>query len=235
MNLHASSERLADSIQRSTQHWEQQRTRSGGQIETATRAPARWTIALSREAGARGSSIGHRAGELLGWPVYDRELLQKIAEEKGLRLRLLESVDEKHASWLQNCLEGLVVGPHVSEGAYVRYLAESLLSLSALGECIIVGRGAPVLLPPETTLRVRLIAPEKDRIAYLSRRFGISEAEAAQWVRKTDHERDTFVRTHFHKDPADLRLFDLVINTSRFSTDAAAHLIAQAVRERAGS
>lgn len=235
MTFKLSSERLADSLQHAIHHWEQQRTSAPGPIIPATKARTRWTVALSREAGARGSTIAARAGELLGWPVYDRELLQKIADEKGLRLRLLESVDEKHANWLQSCLEGFVVGPHVSEGAYVRYLAETMLSLAALGECILVGRGAPVLLPAESTLRVRLVGREQDRITYLSRHFGIAEAEAAQWVKKTDHERDAFVRTHFHKDPTDLRRYDLIINTSRFSTDAAAHLIAQAVRELTGS
>src|SRR5690242_12897526 len=37
--------------------------------------PAAMTIAVSREAGARGGTIARRVGRKLGWQVYDQELL----------------------------------------------------------------------------------------------------------------------------------------------------------------
>src|SRR5438445_13024366 len=47
--------------------------------------PRSLTVAISREAGARGSGIGRRAGRALGWQVYDQELLEYIAQEGTLR------------------------------------------------------------------------------------------------------------------------------------------------------
>jgi cytidylate kinase len=224
-----SSERVLGGLEHAVQHWE--KSRASAAERPSGNVPAHWTVAVSREAGARGSSIARRAGELLGWPVYDRELLQMIADEKGLRVKLLESVDEKHTSWLESCLEGLATGPHVSEVAFVRYLVESLFSLAALGNCVIVGRASALILPPDSTLRMRLTGAEKDRIAYISRHFGLPEKDAAAWVKQTDHDRTWFVQEYFHKDANDLTQYDLVINTSRFSTEAAAQLMAQAVHQ----
>ena len=40
-------------------------------------------IAISREFGSGGRTIGKRAAEKLGIPCYDAVLIQKIAEESG--------------------------------------------------------------------------------------------------------------------------------------------------------
>src|SRR5438876_524115 len=47
--------------------------------------PASLTIAVSREAGSRGNTIGNRAGVKLGWPVYNQELLEYVAQEASQR------------------------------------------------------------------------------------------------------------------------------------------------------
>ena len=179
--------------------------------------PIAFTIAISREAGVRARTSPRAVGERLGWPVYDRELVQHIAQEMGLRAKLLESVDEKYASWLQESLQCLASGPAVSSSGYVRHLVEMLLALAVHGECVIVGRGAAQVLPADTTLRVRLVAPSRKRVTTIQQRFGISREEALHWIEKTDAERSRFVRDHFHKDPGDPRLYDLVLNSARFS------------------
>jgi cytidylate kinase len=192
-------------------------------------APAAFTVALSREAGANGAVIAGRLGDRLGWAVYDRALLDWIAGEMGLRTSLLESVDEKRVSWLRECVEAFASAPGVTGGAFVRHLVEMMLSLATHGECVIVGRGAAQLLPAATTLRVRLVADPRDRVAVIRQRLGLSEGEAVRWVETTDRERDRFVRDHFHKDPADPRGYDLVLNASRFSVDECAEVIEEAL------
>ena len=41
--------------------------------------PAALTVAISREAGARGGTIARRAGEKLGWQIYNQELLEYVS------------------------------------------------------------------------------------------------------------------------------------------------------------
>ena len=82
-------------------------------------------------------------GARLNWPVYDQELLRRVADDMGQRAHMLESLDEKQANWLQESLSGFVTSaPTVDSSAYVHRLTETLFSLAANGECIILGRGA---------------------------------------------------------------------------------------------
>jgi cytidylate kinase len=162
--------------------------------------------------------------------VYDRELVQQVAADMGVRTSLLESLDEKHRSWLVECMEGFTSTPAVSESAYARRLLETLLSLSAHGECVLVGRGAAQVLPAAVTLRVRLVAPVENRVKVVCQRFGIPDDEAKQWVDRTDGERRRFVSDHFRKDLTDPGEYDLILNTSRFSISECTDLIIEALR-----
>ena len=40
-------------------------------------------ITISREFGSGGRTVGKKVAQALGLPCYDRELLQKIAQESG--------------------------------------------------------------------------------------------------------------------------------------------------------
>jgi cytidylate kinase len=141
---------------------------------------------------------------------------------------VLDSVDEKRKGFLVECMEALTAAGPVSEATFVRHLVETLLSLTTLGHCVIVGRGAAQILPKENTLRVRLVGAKEDRIEATRRRLNVPLSEAAQWVEKTDRERTAFVREHFGKDPADATCYDLVLNTSRWSVAECADFIVQA-------
>ena len=117
----------------------------------------------------------------------------------------------------------------MSESAFVRHLVETVLALGIHGECVIVGRGAAFILPAKTTLRVRLVAPVKERVSKLSQTLGLSAKDAARRVRTIDRERVDFVQDHFHNDPRDPRQYDLVLNAGRLTAAAQAGLIIDAL------
>jgi cytidylate kinase len=189
-----------------------------------------FTIALSREVGAGGTSVARELGARLGWPVYDNELVQRIAKEMKLRTQLLESVDERRRAWLQENVESFLASiPPVSESAYVHHLVQTILSLGTHGECILVGRGAALILPSATTVRVRLVATLDDRIALMCRDRGLSREEAARYVERTDRERRRFIQDHFRKDPTEAQHYDLVLNYSSFTAAECAELVIEAL------
>lgn len=227
----SSSERLAEAMARARRHWQEQRRVEATAAAPLPRKSPAFTIAVSRQAGANGPQIARAVAERLGWPVYDRELLELVAEEMGLRSDLLTSVDEKQKGWLQECLESFLSVPSATGSSYGRRLAEVLLSLAAHGECVIVGRGATQILPMETTLRVRLVGPQDARIETIRQRFGISREEARKWVERTDSERIRFIHDHFQKDPTQPCNCDLVLNSSRFPVTACADLIIEALHK----
>jgi cytidylate kinase len=221
--MHAtdSLEHVVSGASMAQKHWETRR-RDGS-------AALAFTVAIAREAGAPGTSVAREVGRRLGWQVYDHELLQHIAKEHNLRVSLLESLDERRQNWMVAYMEGFTQQPHMGESAYVHHLRQTLLSLGAHGCCVIVGRGAVHLLPPATTLRVRLVGALEDRVAMTMRNRGLSKAEAAKWVETTDRERTAFVKDHFFKDTADLLAYDLILNMSRWSVMECADLIVDAL------
>ncbi len=226
----SSLERVAEPLARADELARSRRQAEAGPPPRSPYSAAAFSIALSREVGARGTSVARAVGARLGWKVYDHELLERIAQDMKARVELLEGMDERQGSWLRECLEALSSSPTVSEAGYVRHLVETVLSLGAHGRCIIVGRGAAHILPTETTLRVRLVASWEDRLAVLGQERGLPRPEAAAYLRRTEQERAGFVREHFHKDPADPLHYDLVLNTSRFPVPESAELIQQALR-----
>jgi cytidylate kinase len=227
VNIRPNLEHSSEALMRATEHWEARR-----QAPSAGRAGREFTIALSRETGARGTSVARELGRRLGWAVYDQELLKLIAQEMGLRENLLHSVDERHVHWLRESIEAWSLQPVVSGSAYVRQLIETVFSLGAHGQCIIVGRGTAFLLPRETTLRVRLIAPLADRVEFMGRELNLSHAEAEKRVRSMDRDREHFVQEYFRKDAADPVHYDLLLNMANCHVADAAELIALALQRR---
>jgi cytidylate kinase len=150
----------------------------------------------------------------------------------GLRTSVLESLDERWMTGMEEALTSFLALIPVSQSAFIQYLIKTVLALGAHGECVIVGRGAPQILPPETTLRVRLVGLLKDRIANWSKQEGISLKEAERQVETIDRERQRFARQYFQKDTTDPRNYDLILNISHFTVEECAELIIPALRCR---
>jgi cytidylate kinase len=138
-------------------------------------------------------------------------------------------VDEKQKGWLDECLEGFLSARTTSVDSYVRHLVETVLALAAQGECVIVGRGAAQFLPPATTLRVRFVGPLEERVRAIAQRYGLGHSEAVRRVEQTDKDRARFGQDHFQKDPNDPLLYDLVLNSSRFTIPDCVGLVVDAL------
>lgn len=220
--INFSLNRIGEALALAEHHWNQ-RHRPADKS-----APLGPTIALSREAGTPGTTIARELGDRLHWPVYDHELVEQIARQMGVDQILLDSIDERSKGWLLQCLEAFG-STRVSECAYTKRLRETIVSLAARGQCIIVGRGAPCFLPPQTTLRVRLIGSLDDRIARTCQQRNLSREAAAKWIAATDRERQDFVRTHFFANVDDESNYDLVLNTSHWTVPRCADLIIDAL------
>ena len=189
-----------------------------------------FTIAISREAGALGHTVAAEVGRRLGWPVYDREILDKIGEDMRRPPQHLQALDERPGSWLEEFLAGLSSRYSVSPDRYLKYLVGALRGLGEIGRCVIVGRGANFILPAETTLRVRLVASAEDRVRVITQRLNLGPREAAAWAERAERERGEFVRRAFRQDVADTHHYDLVLNMSRLSVDEAVDVIVRVLR-----
>ncbi len=188
-------------------------------------------LSISREAGACGGEIAEMVGEELGWEVLDKAILDHIAERFRLSRPMLELVDETTSNWAHDILGTWIDRQIIPHEKYVAHLERVVLAGAKRGKVVFVGRGAQFLLPRQAGLAVRVIAPEKYRIAQLMRRLGFTEPEAQKYMREVDLGRREFVRRFFHHDIDDPHLYDLVINAEGLGPVGAVEQIVTAVRK----
>ena len=194
--------------------------------------PAGLTVAVSREAGSRGGSIGRRVARKLGWPVYDQELLEYVSQEGRLHQELIDGLPPAAGAWLEQRLDQFLREQSVSQHPSIVRLARAVLALGAQGHVVLIGRGAGALLPGETTLHIRVVAPLTDRIAYLSQWLRLTLEEATERVRLRDARRSEFLTTHFHRQPGEAHQYDLLLNSSLLGEELCAELVAHAARAK---
>src|SRR5262249_8013730 len=104
--------------------------------------------------------------------------------------------------------------------------------LGAQGRVVLIGRGAGFLLPRETTLHARLVAPFEDRVAYMSQCLRLTLDEAHERVRLRDARRSEYLSAYLHRTQADVYGYDLILNTSSLGEALCAELITQAARTK---
>ena len=187
-------------------------------------------VTISRSVGSGGSDVATQLGELLGWPIFDREILQTMAGDDQVRARLYEHLDERDVSWLEATVHWLIRGEFRKED-YFHRLTETVLALARQGHAVFLGRGVDLVLPRDRGLRVRITAPAERRAEVLAKRLKAA-APATSEIERTDRERDDFRRAHFGKTANDITCYDMVLNLERFTVGQAVDLIAAALRVR---
>jgi hypothetical protein len=125
------------------------------------------TVTISRLTGAGGVEIAERLaarlearrpGSPAPWTVFHRTLVEKVLEDHNLPAKLAEYMPEDRVSYLHDALEELL-GLHPSRTSLETQVIDTILKLAELGDCIIIGRGAHVILAKSPTcLHVRLIS-----------------------------------------------------------------------------
>jgi len=186
-------------------------------------------VTLSRELGSGGNEIARILQQETEWAVWDRELVEEIGRSAHVRTKVVDSVDERTRSEIQEVI-GELAGEHLGQLGYRRHLLQVILTIARHGRAVIVGRGANYLLPE--ALNVRIIAPMHQRVARVAEREGISQDEARQRCQKSDRERAQSVRMLFGKEIADPAGYDLVISTGEMGTRGAVDVIVAAMRYR---
>lgn len=203
-----------------------------GEPTVAASLPRGLSIALSREAGSRGSSIARRVSARMGWDIYTQEMIEVLAQESALNREIANELPEGAAEWVQEHLQQLLQEQSISRNPQVMELARVIALLGVQGEVVLLGRGAGCVLPPASTLHVRLVAPLHDRVAYMGQCLRLTEEEADDQVRRRDQRRAEFLSTHFHRKPSDMHQYDMVLNTSFLGEETCADLIVQAAKAK---
>ena len=199
------------------------------QTPTSKRPEVEGFIAISRTVGAGGRDVATRLGEALGWPIFDRGILQRMTGDPALRRAVTGSLTETDQRWREQKLEA-VIPPLARGDTSFLQLVEIVLSLARQGRAIFLGRGVDLILPRRIGLRVRLVAPPDTCASNFGSQNRIPLRQAREQVTKLESDRAEFIRRFFDVDPDDPTRHDLTINTARIPRDHAVKLILDAGR-----
>jgi hypothetical protein len=191
-------------------------------------------VLLSRECGSAGDELAQLVGERLHWQVFNREIVEQIAEQAHVRRQLVESVDEQVRSRWQRLMHPIRERHGLKPATYLFHLCEIVLSLGHHGYVVIVGHGAPFLLPAESGIRVRVVEPLAARVRRMAGARSLSADAAARFVQECEANRAEFIRKSFHQDSAASLNYDLVLNTDILGVEAAATLVVTALERKLG-
>jgi cytidylate kinase len=184
------------------------------------------TVTISREPGSGGNVIGERLAKRLSLELFHQEVIHGMAKSAKVSAQLLETLDERGLSVLEDWMAYLVDFRHMWPDQYIKHLMRVIGAIGRHGNAILIGRGANFILPSERRFSVRVIAPFEVRVTNVARNYQVTETEARKRITKTDSERRAFIRKYFNTSVADPLNYDMVVNTGSVSIDGVVESIA---------
>jgi cytidylate kinase len=195
-------------------------------------------IAVSREPGAGANTVCQKALDILqsrtkepedNWTYFNRMLIEKVLEDSQLPKAVSEYLSEDKYSHFNDAVSELL-GIRPSEWTILQKTTDTVLQLGRMGKVIIVGRGSVMItskLP--NAFQIRIIAPLESRIEHTIKKRSVHRIEAIRLLEKETQARKKYFKSHFHRDIDDPSLYNIIINTGKFTYDVAAEVIANAV------
>lgn len=184
-------------------------------------------IAISRGTFSGGEALATRVAERLGYQCLSRETnLEAAAKEHGVPPADLAAAMERRPSFWHR-----VIGERT---AYLALVRAALCEHAQADNLVYHGLVGHLLLPGIShVVRVRVIADMDYRIKAASAQQGLGYAEARAYIEKVDKERRQWIRFLFDVEWDDPHLYDVVLNLSRVSLDAACEIVTRLTEQDA--
>ncbi len=181
-------------------------------------------IAISRQVAALGDEVASELAKKLHYKFIDRKEIEKRIIELGFPQEKLEKYDERKPGFFASLAK--------DRDEYLDYLQTAVLEAAADGNCILIGRGAFVILENvPNLLSVRFVAKEDIRVQRLMDEFNWDEKQAMKRIEESDVNRIGFHKSFFNLSTDDSSSFHMVLNTGVFDKETAAGMLSKMVKE----
>lgn len=185
-------------------------------------------VTISRRMGSGARIIAEKLAEDLGWSLWDKELVNSMAQHARVSQKVVQAFDEHTVSEIELFARGLFGDEQMAGFIYARHLARAVKSIARLGNAIILGRGANLILPD--ALKIRIDESDDLRIQNMMQFEGLSAVQAREKLRHSDRSRRQFLVSLFGKERADAANFDLSLWMDNFTNDDAVEIIKTAIK-----
>lgn len=206
----------------------------------------KFIIAINRELGSGGRTVGRLLAEKLGVPFYDKALINELKKRYHLNTEEIEKLKgSKHQWWRDFINTAMYMGQGMNEVWYYQRMfgqdfhmltssemyeveKEILENVAEEDSCVIAGRTAfHIFVNHPNHISIMIQAPMEYRIKRVIEKQGLSREEAEKAIKKVDDMRETYVKRYTGKSRYDTRNYDLVINMDGKTEDEAVEQILQ--------
>ncbi len=196
----------------------------------AKRKPEKPVVTVSRDFGAGGSEIAERLSAALGIEVWDRAILDAIAEKAKSSPELMAKLDDRVKTGKDTWMYNLFSGQNAFLTAYRHHLVNVILALAARGG-IIIGRGGHLILANRPVFRLRVVGSPEVCARRVSVRQQMDLDASLAEVKRVNEEREQFLWSAFRHHLDESERFDLIVNTDQFDNrwDEVAELVLNAI------
>lgn len=191
-------------------------------------------ITISREYGSGGRTVGTLVAKKLGIPIYDKEVVDAMAEECGFSHDFIEEIGE-YASVTNSFLFSIAVSSRLEGTTNMMSAADQLYAcqanyirdLAEKGPCVIVGRCADYILRERSDVLNAFIYADMDfRAKHMAEHYGKPENAVPKWLREKDSRRKVYYKHYTGRSWGDPHNYDVCLCTSLLGIEKAAELLA---------
>ncbi|MBO5523396.1 MAG: cytidylate kinase-like family protein [Roseburia sp.] len=185
-------------------------------------------VTISREFGSGGRTIGKQLAEKLGVPCYDKELIEKLAEQTGLAKKFIEEQGEYAPA--SHPFSYAFVGRGVNGLSVSDYLwneqRKKIQEIAEKEACVIVGRCADYILRErKDVLNVFIHAPKEERAKRIVEVYGETDTEPLKRLRDKDKKRAVNYRYYTDQEWGRAQNYHLTIDSSAFGIEGSVNLL----------
>lgn len=182
-------------------------------------------IAIGREYGSGGHEIAEKLANRFNIPLYDRNMLDEIAEQKHINSEELKKYDETPRNLLfSRSVRGYSNSP---EEVIARMQFDFLKQKAKEGESFVaVGRCAEDILKEYDCLVSIFITAKMDaKIRRIQKIREVSQEEAEIIIRRHDKKRKAYHNYYCQTSWGDARNYNMTLDVSRLGTERATDIL----------
>lgn len=170
-------------------------------------------ISISRQYGSGGNIIAQRLSEELGIPYYDKELIEKVAEQTGLAEHYIQQVESRPTGSFLFDLYSLNQTMPLADQVFIAQ-CKVIKEVAGKGSCVFLGRCADYVLDDNPNcLRVFISAPMEERIKRAREEYRVEAVHMENHVNRQDRYRASYYNHFSGKKWGDMNHYDLCVNT----------------------
>ncbi len=185
-------------------------------------------ITISREFGSGGRTIGKMVAEKLGYDYYDKELIEKVAQESGFSEKFIEEQGEYSPS--KSKFSYAFVGRNIdgmSSSDYIWSIQRKIiLEIAEKGNCVIVGRCADYILKDrDDCLNVFIHASIDARAKRIVEMYGETDNKPEKRLKEKDKKRKINYKYYTDQDWGMADNYHLTLDSGEFGIENSAEII----------